>query len=229
MGLLAALFVVILAVTGLLLNHSQALGLSQRHVASPALLDWYGIHPPAPGPAFHAAGHWLSRLEDTLYLDGRRLAREPGRLVGLVMLRDVLVAAVEGELLLLTPGGELVERLTGIHGVPAGMEAVGKDEAGRLVVRASHGDYVVDEDFLAWRDAGAVAVRWSRAEAMPVELHARQAASHRGNTLTLERVLLDLHSGRLFATWGSYLMDGAAMLLLGLAGSGVWHWARRRR
>ena len=125
------------------------------------------------------------------------LLKDEGTLIGFVMLADFMVVAVEGELLLLTPGGRLIERLAGIHGVPAGMQAVGLDRAGRLVVRASHGDYIVDEDFLAWRDVGTAEAQWSVATALPEGLYRKLAALYRGSGLSMERLLLDLHSGRL--------------------------------
>ena len=43
-GLAAALFVIVLTVTGLLLNHTEELGLDSSSVQSDTLLDWYGIH-----------------------------------------------------------------------------------------------------------------------------------------------------------------------------------------
>jgi uncharacterized iron-regulated membrane protein len=50
----------------------------------------------------------------------------------------------------------------------------------------------------------------------------------RGTGLSLERVLLDLHSGRILGEAGVWLVDAAALLFLLLAGSGVWLWGRRR-
>ena len=52
--------------------------------------------------------------------------------------------------------------------------------------------------------------------------------SFRGRGLTLERVLLDLHSGRIFGEYGTYIMDAAAVALLWLSCSGLWVWWRRR-
>ena len=46
MGLAAALFVIVLAVTGLALNHTQELGLDSNYVKSGALLNWYGVQAP---------------------------------------------------------------------------------------------------------------------------------------------------------------------------------------
>ena len=52
--------------------------------------------------------------------------------------------------------------------------------------------------------------------------------SFRGRGLTLERVMLDLHSGRIFGDFGIYIMDAAAVALLWLSGSGLWVWWSRR-
>ena len=55
-GLVAALFVIVLAVTGLALNHTEELQLDARHVRTAWLLDWYGISLPDEVPAWRAGG-----------------------------------------------------------------------------------------------------------------------------------------------------------------------------
>ena len=56
----------------------------------------------------------------------------------------------------------------------------------------------------------------------------RQA--YRGQGLTMKRVIRDLHSGRLFnQTWGIYLMDDSAILMIWLGLSGTWLWWSRNK
>ena len=50
--------------------------------------------------------------------------------------------------------------------------------------------------------------------------------AYRGTGLTLERVLLDIHAGRIPGATGVFLVDAAALLFLVLAISGLWLWAR---
>jgi uncharacterized iron-regulated membrane protein len=52
--------------------------------------------------------------------------------------------------------------------------------------------------------------------------------SYRGIGLSAERVMLDLHSGRILGRAGVYLVDAAAIVFLLLAVSGTWLWARRQ-
>lgn len=43
----------------------------------------------------------------------------------------------------------------------------------------------------------------------------------------MERVILDLHSGRLLGNYGVYFSDIVALLMVFLAGSGLWLWSMR--
>ncbi|MBL1432554.1 MAG: hypothetical protein COB94_003805 [Gammaproteobacteria bacterium] len=46
------------------------------------------------------------------------------------------------------------------------------------------------------------------------------------NEISWERMLLDLHSGRVFGRYGIYVMDFAAIGLLVLSCTGLWIWLR---
>ena len=69
---------------------------------------------------------------------------------------------------------------------------------------------------------------WSVPAALPADELAALQADFLSRILPLERVLLDVHSGRIGGMIGTILMDGAAVLLLLLALSGSWLWLRRR-
>ena len=43
LGAGAAVFVIFMVLSGLAINHSNGLGLDQRHVSQSLLLDWYGL------------------------------------------------------------------------------------------------------------------------------------------------------------------------------------------
>jgi len=51
LGLASALFVIILSITGILLNHTESLRLDERPVAQRWLLNIYGIAAVEPGAA----------------------------------------------------------------------------------------------------------------------------------------------------------------------------------
>ena len=50
---------------------------------------------------------------------------------------------------------------------------------------------------------------------------------YRGRGLSLERVILDLHSGKILTRVGPILMDAAGIILIALSVIGLFMWAGR--
>jgi len=227
-GLTAALFVILLTVTGLALNHTEELSLDSTHIGSDLLLDWYGIDAPEDISGYVVGNTTISAVGYDIYWNTVRIPQASAPLLGAVKFADLVVLAIKGQLLLFTSDGELVERLGGAAGVPAGMQALGITPAGELAIHAAHGYYRTDENFLEWHETTSLEADWSRAIEPSPALRTTLQQAWRGTGLTLERVLLDLHSGRIFGSRGVYLVDAAAVLFLLLAISGVWLWGKRR-
>ena len=223
-GVVAAGFAALLAVTGLLLNHTDSLGLGSRYVVSGWVLDWYGVTVPDTRQSFRVGDHWITQIGERLYLDRTELADATPPLVGAVALTAAIAVVLEGQVMLLTPQGELMETLGRAEGVPSGIRAAGVD-AGRLVVAAADGYYRADPDLLRWdkRETGAA---WASPGDLPEDLSTALARAYRGEGLPWERVILDLHSGRIFGKAGRLVFDIAAIFLFFLACTGVWMWWR---
>ena len=62
---------------------------------------------------------------------------------------------------------------------------------------------------------------------LPKELELKN--SYRGAGLPWSRLLLDIHTGRIFGSWEPYMIDGAAFSLLMLIGTGIYNWSGRGR
>jgi hypothetical protein len=228
-GLATALFIIILSFTGLALNHTEEIGLDSTYVSSTALLDWYGVREPASLNSYQAGAHTITEAGERVYWNTRLLGDVSAPLIGAVEYADLVIIAVEGRLLLFTPAGELIEQLGGAAGVPAGMQAVGTTSTGMLIIHAAHGYYQTNPDFLEWHEGdNPPETVWASATEPPETLALALLSAYRGSGLSLERVLLDIHSGRILGNWGVYLMDAAAVLFLLLAISGLWLWGKRR-
>jgi len=228
LGLAAALVLVLLVVSGLLLNHAPRLGLDRRYVEAAWLLDWYGVHAPAQARGVALGAHWVSELDGRVYFDDRELDSVRGRLHGAVVLADALAVAAADDLWLLTSGGEVVERLGRAHGVPEGLRALGLERDGRLVVQAARGVFVADRALSAWQRRASPPPAWAAPGTIPPALHAELVRRFRGRGLSVERLLADLHGGRLLGDLGVWLVDLTALACLGLALSGLWLGTRRR-
>ncbi len=231
LGLTAAIFVLLLVISGWLLNHTEALALDKRYVQSNWLLSLYGIGMPQRQLSFSAGDQWISQLDARLYVDTTPIAGHHDVLVGAQALPDRLVVTTQSRILLLTRDGGLIEEVGPEDGAPGSIAGIAKSPDGQLVVKGGHGLYYTGPDLLEWRQMTASsAIQWALPATAPAPLQAQLLADWRGSILTWERVILDLHSGRLLGTWGPWLVDLAALLMLLLAVSGgyLW-WARRPR
>ncbi|MBK6288982.1 MAG: hypothetical protein IPF49_15370 [Gammaproteobacteria bacterium] len=94
-GLLAALFLLLMSLSGIVLNHGDDLALEQRFVASAWLRAIYG-DTDSGWAAFRASGHWvLGDQGGRIFLDVREVARCNGALQGVVELAGMLLLGCE--------------------------------------------------------------------------------------------------------------------------------------
>ena len=226
-GIISALFVMLLVLTGLLLNHTETLNLDSSYVQSDLLLDVYDISPDKRPVGFQAGDHWISQVGERVYYDDVNITEGVNRLVGVVLVNNEIIVAFDGQLLILDETGTLIERLTGAEGVPAGMQSIGTAPGGQIVIRGSHGDYQVELDALDWHEEKELEAVWSVQGNIPDALLGQLLAAYRGKGLSYERLLLDLHSGRFMGNLGIYIIDAAALLFLFLAVTGIWMWFKR--
>lgn len=227
-GVISALFVVFLAASGIILNHSQQLNLNTNYIQNEWLLDLYQIKPTDDPVGFVSSNVWSVQIGERLYFNEEEIANDVSALTGLVKVNDTYVVAYDGQLTILTPQGETIERLSGAAGVPAGMQAIGVDEQNNIIIKAAHGYYRVNLDELDWKEFALHDASWSESSSIPERIKSKLLKKYRGSGLTAERVLQDFHSGRIVGQWGVYIVDFVALLFLILAISGIWMWSKRR-
>ncbi len=223
LGIGAALFIMVLAVSGLPLNHTDTLKLDQRQVDSSLLLQWYGIDIPDQASHFDSGSNRVSQLGEQLYFNSQPLLSSKQPLVGITSNEQLTIVALSNTLLLLSNEGELVERLDTL---PQGMDkidAIGSDTDGNVAIRQGEQITLADRELLNWQKAGPQQqIEWSQSILVEATYNERLLSNYRQQTLDYERVLLDLHSGRLFGQWGPYVMDAAAVAMVLLALTGLW-------
>jgi len=228
LGLTSAVFVLLLAVTGIMINHSADLSFEKHYVSSPWLLNRYGIEAPIANEAFRAGDSWVSRIDNRLYFNEREVSTTDEALIGAVQLNDLTVVASASRLLLFGAHEELLEKVGNEHGLPEALQHIGLHN-GQVVLAARAGQYRVDLDNLRWTKQQEKNPSWSEPTPLPESLQAQIGAQARSKMLTVEQVVRDAHSGRIVGAWGVWFMDAVALLFVALTATGIWMWWRAKR
>ena len=222
-------FLLSFVATGVALQHAADLGLDHSYVPAVAAVAFYGV---APDVTDYAVGRrWVSHAGRFLYLDGAPVLRlRVSELRGAVALGGALWVAGDDKLWLLSARGEMLDEFSNGYGLPDVVRGVAA--AGDLVIRGARGDWrasvSADTPALEWRAFVARQPSWSAPATAPPELRERVRAHARAHFISWERLLIDLHSGRLFGVVGVIVADVAALLLLLLALLGMLLWGRRK-
>jgi hypothetical protein len=223
-GLAAVVFFLFLAVTGVVLNHGAELGLDNRYVHASWLARWYGIAAERP-EVFRSGEHDLIAANGRWVLDGRVTGDKFPRPVGLVELADMVVVASSTSLYLYGKDGALVDRLerSALPGIP--VQAIGAG-ANQLMLRTASGTFE-SRDALSWQRGAHAAIAWSS----PADLSAAEGERYARMLepgVSVERLLLDLHSGRFAGRYGPLVVDLLAVFLGILSLSGAWLFFKRK-
>jgi len=171
---------------------------------------------------------------------------------------ELVVIACYDELIVLTEQYELVERLGAVHGLPSPIKKIGVRGSqlakgdiafgelltSGLVIAAGEVYFLADLEALAWAPLENVnvidpstqnisdmakVVAWSEPVAIPPVLVDVLDKHFVGEGISVERLLLDIHSGRFLGRWGVFLVDVMAILFVILAVTGFLMWRREAR
>ena len=227
LGVSSLLFVALISASGLVLNHADALGLS-RQAAGPWLLDIYGIELPPVDSAFAVNGTVFATSATSLYANGVELADGASRLIGAVAVPGGMVVASHNEFFVTAPDATLIERFApDVAGPIRELGTVGE----RVVVALGAGfaEFDAGEMTLSISEpTPPLGVSWSQPTIPAAAEAERIGRAALGQAINWERVLLDLHSGRILPAVGRYLADITALCLLYMCFSGFLLWRRGR-
>ena len=227
----AALFVILMVASGIAINHSNDLGLDQQPVTQPLLLNWYGIGEPQSIYSFAAGNHWLSFAGSQLYLDGHAVSAISNGVGAIIASDQGLIAAGSKELVWLDSEGRLIERIAWQQAGAGSIDAIGVLPGGGVVVRSMQQTWLSDTDLLGWKmlEDTTISPVWSHSTPAPEAIQVAITRHYRGDKLSFEQLLLDIHSGRIFGTPGILIYDLLALAVGFLAISGMILWIRGKR
>jgi hypothetical protein len=230
-GLFAFMFMGWLGASGFLINQSAEWGYDTIRIDSPVVMALYGLHPEAPATGFSSGGHWLAITSDYTLLDaqplGERISEPLGFVAGGSDARPLLFVATSGALTLLTPSGERYDQLQPPILPISNIRRLGTTADGAIVVQDLDAFQSTDSGD-SWTPVDPTQVTWSAATRMP-EANRQALLPYSKPSVSLEHVLVDAHSGRIFGNVGAWVINFVGFAAFWLALSGVWMWWRIRQ
>jgi len=227
LGLAAFILIFILSITGIMLNHTEEFKLDETTIESDFILNWYGINPVGAPLNYKLDDIWISQWNQQLFFNGNNLYTHKERLQGAIKINDIIAIALENFVLLLDDKGEIIELMP--VGTKFPVKKIGRIQNKISLIDIQENTYISDADFTSWKIHNQPSSHWSTPTNLSDHKTAILQKAFRGQGLNLERVILDLHSGRIFnARWGIYIMDISALLMMFLGISGLWVWWTRK-
>jgi PepSY-associated TM region len=222
-GLLATAFFFFLAVTGLMLNHTQPLGLDSRQISNSLITAWYGLRSDIPTEGFQLEDEYLVADGEKWLYGAKTIAQRNGAPIGAVAVGDLRYVATPQMLFLYQKDGRLVDKIdqAALPGWP--IKRLGK--FGERVALETKAGTFASADGVEWQTANSDAVDWAKRVPLPEAVRDGVKPAF-APSLPLERIVLDLHSGRLFGRYGPFVIDLIAVALMVLAATGLWIYFR---
>ena len=230
LGLSVFLVLIFLAISGIALNHSPALKLNKTDLSNSWLLSWYGLEKPAIN-GFKLQDKWLYHNgNNLLFIDNQAVAPCAAPLRSGAKNSQSIFALCADTLVMLTEKGELLESFSQLDGLPANVEAVAAVDDG-LYLLTDSAVLAFDPNSLALTAIAKTPADLSQSLNLmvPVPESLEQQLEDAGPSISLETLILDLHSGRFFGQYGVLFMDIIGLLVCILSITGLWAWLNRLR
>jgi len=234
LGIIAAFFIIFLSISGVALNHTTLLSLAHQPISNLWLLDHYGISPPSDVRFYQQNS--LQVTNNFIWLNSKLLQESTSNIVAATLISPVqnskdhiILVVSRDQISLFNQQGDLIDQLGKELGIPQNINALSVNK-NNIIVKTPAGYFQTKTDFFDWHNVTFVdEPNWIK----PIEVSEkamRQAALiYRSQFLTLERIILDAHSGRIFGLFGVIFMDAVAVLLILLSLSGIYIWLRYAR
>jgi len=224
-GAAIVLFLLYILLSGLALNHGDALKLDKREVSYPWLMRWYGIDVVGPNQGYLLGKSYFSWEGDKWALDDKLLPSSAGLPVGAVEVGGLNYVATSTALYLYQPDGQLLDKVEK-QSLPAyPILALGK--MSNKVMLQTPSAVFASVDGQNWEKSSTTGMVLSSLHNLPDNIKRRSADTFAPG-ISLQRILLDVHSGRIFGRYAFLVMDIVSLVLFALGLSGFWLYWRLR-
>ena len=226
-GLLAAIFIAFLVFTGIALQHSDDFDLPHHFLSNKWLLKYYGIKPNTI-TTYQLGNRTISIAGGRIYLSGEPLDINSELLYGAVEINNEIIVATNISLIIIDHDGNIIDEITTQDGLIEKPLGIALSPSKSAVIRGVNQYWEGGSPYTKWHPFEGPHPQWVAPAVTLPTLKQVIEAEDMSHQISLERFLLDAHSGRFFGKYGVYVIDAAAILMLVLAITGIWLWFVRR-
>ena len=218
LGIFLVFFLVLISVTGMLLNHTDALNLNHHSVPAFVAARYYSDNSGGL-TGFESAGDYFYTFGGELHIN-RQVVASCRQIEGAIRLKNLSIVLCDGELNLFTSDRQLIETMGAVMGVPDDLVGISVLED-QLVLRNVDNVYSFDIETLALDLIANTVQTWPERQVIPSELLLAESISW-------QQFILDLHSGVFVGSMGKWLSDLVALFVIAMAISGLSMWRNPR-
>jgi len=219
LGMISALPLIWVLLTGVVLNHSEDFGLDSIELNSPIVLSAYGMAPSGEPLSVHVHGHIITSWDEMVFFDETHLDIEGKFLTALPL--DGCIAVVSDQAVLrLGLDGEVIEKLDELSLPEIPLIEAGVVN-GQMAIHSAGGWSVADADWLEFSETSDAIESVSLHELKDDALRDSLQTQWAGGGISLSRFVLDLHAGNFLGSFATYFYDFVVLCTLWLIGTGL--------
>lgn len=244
-GFAAALFLLNLSITGILLNHSDDLELHQHYIQSQWLVELFGIKAPEKMACSvnQSKTNEICQIGNKIYSNNQLLTENSAQMITVLSIEDLNYLITSTAIFIYTQDEQLVEVLSLTTGLPTPISKAfihknltQNDDNLALVINANDSSYSLNLDNMTWS-----LIDDSRLEPISKTLLSYESinkidSSKRNHLvnhyltrqITYLKFIQDLHSGQIFGLSGKIATDLVGFIVILLAITGFITWKRRK-
>ncbi|GAA4356777.1 PepSY domain-containing protein [Kangiella marina] len=227
-GMIASIFLLNLAITGVLLNHYEGLKLHQSYITTGWLLDWYGVSLPKNVRCLESKSKSACQVGKQVYLDDAYWEDIQGSILFFGWWKEDVLLATSANVYWLTDDFKLIEVASFSGQVDGIVESIGVLDNQLLIKTSQDAHYRFDMMTYAWKPTEALTINNQSATPADKKTQSELGDKYRQRQITHLQFVQDLHSGSIIGLSGKITHDITAFIIIWLVASGFITWRRRK-
>ncbi len=236
-GVWSCVFILVLSVTGILLNHTVLFHLNTIHFNNPNLMRFYGFEKPKSISHFSLGNKTITHLNNIIFLDGVPIHDNAGQILktdtilSVVHNTEIIAVLTQNSVMLLTVDGRYIETLL-LQEILQTQDTIKNIvwQNEHFYLQSQQTQYMCDFDSLICEKTDSVIKNAiTQKPKISKNIQTKLNIYLYGDGISLYQIILDIHNGKIFRLFGIILNDiiGFALIILAIGGFIKWHTKKR--